>query len=248
MQEILLSGGSMESLSGLYLYHFIILALFRLQDNKVVTLKYILFPLWSGRCQLLLSALWRFKHEAWVWELWEEWKDSLHSSKSVAHESAPQTPGLFLSIHVCFHEAERSQIPLSRGCGSKLMARRNQWGRSHLPQNPGILGLVPLRRAILSGKAWLLEWQAWGNFCQALTSSLIDSWTPEETFVEGEIIGSLSQNTPNSKLIAFADGRGDVVPTQPSAYGHTCGPHSWARSAGRQLGQLGPKIRPLATL
>lgn len=157
MQEILLSGGSMESLSGLYLYHFIILALFRLQDNKVVTLKYILFPLWSGRCQLLLSALWRFKHEAWVWELWEEWKDSLHPSKSMAHESAPQTPGLFLSIHVCFHEAERSQIPLSRGCGSKLMARRNRRGRSHLPQNPGILGLVLLRRAILSGKAWLLD-------------------------------------------------------------------------------------------
>ena len=72
MQEILLSGGSMESLSGLYLCHFIILALFWLQDNKVVTLKYILFPLWSGRCQPLLSALWRrqFKHEAWVWERW----------------------------------------------------------------------------------------------------------------------------------------------------------------------------------
>ena len=115
-------------------------------------------------------------------------------------------------------------------------------------KNPGILGLVPLRRAFLNGKARLLEWQACGNFCQALTSSLIDSWTPEETFVEGEIIGSLSENTPNSKLIAFADGRGDVLPTQPSAYGHTCGPHSWASSAGRQLGQLGPKIRPLATL
>lgn len=54
--------------------------------------------------------------------------------------------------------------------------------------------------------------------------SHIASSTPEETFVEGEIIGSLSQNTPNSKLIAFADGQGAVLPAPSLASGHTCGP------------------------
>jgi hypothetical protein len=90
--------------------------------------------------------------------------------------------------------------------------------------------------------------RACGNVCQALTLSLPDPWTPEETFVEGEIIGSPSQNTPISELIAFADGQGTALPTQAPAHGHTVVPMAEPAVQPVSWGSKDLKLGPLAAL
>lgn len=149
-----------------------------------------------------------------------DWRASLLPSGRVA-ERFPTT---------CKNPSHRPlsvspKLRLSPRCGPQRMARGKLGVTRHKNSKFGVSKIGSLLEHALKWRSMNIRKQAWGSFCQALTCSLTDSLrTPEETFVNGEIIGRLSQNTPNSKLIASADGQGDGFHSRSPARSHTSGP------------------------
>lgn len=164
-------------------------------------------------------------------------------------EGSCETPhkikGRSPSIYADFHQAG-APATLSLACGSKFRVLRNG-SKVICHGNPGIPGLAPRWRSLLRGCGGGVNVRRLSLWECLPSPSLTLEHLKKHLLKEKLLVVPLSKHT-HQQANCFCRWPGSSSPQPAPAHGRACGPHGQASSASRQLGQRGPKIRPLAVL